>query len=287
MALTSLRSHNPARIPVTKTASNRQRFVGLSAVCGWLLTATLWSAGSAFALPVGSSSDTRPAPPELRPHWKTFGVDASLSGVYLGGNAQFATLSGGLDLNFNHDRHQYFLNIGNLFTQVGNQVTVNRHAASLLYAYGLQDNVNLYAYTTHSRDQSILLNYRATEATGVCLHHLGAPLFSNLLVSLGPTIEHAWFQDGAMTNVWRADARLYGAIPVSSTTSVGADVFYRPAFHDITNLRLYGEAFVRVKMTDGLSLQLSAADEYDTRPRPGVLNNDFGIFTTLRSTFGW
>lgn len=250
----------------------------LVGVCG--------SMAPALAVPIGTTPDTRPAAPQQRRQWKDFGVGMELGGNWLQGNANVMTMSALVNLNANSGPHQLYMDLGNLYNQAGPNVLVNRLAGSALYAYGLLDNLNLYGYTTHSRDQATKLDYRLTTGAGVCLHRIASEAFPLFLVSLAPVLENEWYASQPMSSTWRTALRLNAIRPITESMDLGVDAFYMPAVTDAGDYRLYGEASLRFKLSQALSLKVTAADEYDARPQPGVQNNDYGVFTTLALDWG-
>ena len=245
------------------------------------------AAAPALAVPVGTSADTRPAAPQQRAQWKEGGFSLQVTGNYLRGNVNLSTLNTSLSLNVNRGAHQFFLDAGNVYTGSGAATLVNRLAGSGLYAYAFAENMNVYAYNTASHDQSIKLDFRNTTGLGWCVHRLFEPAFSLFLLSFNPAYEHELFQGGGVASTWRGVARLNAIKPLGEGVEAGFDGFYTPALTDWGDTRLYGEAYVKTKLIgDLLSLKLTVADEYDTRPQPGVQPNDFGVFTTLGVEWG-
>lgn len=253
-----------------------------------ILAMGLWTLGTAVqAAPVGTTTDTRPAAPQQRKQWTTQGISLQLSGSALQGNVNMLNVSTLLSYNLNLAKHQLFLDFGNLYTRAGTNEVANRLNGSLLYAYNLLDNVNLYGYSTHSTDRSIKLNYRLTNGAGLCLHKIAAPTFNLFLVSLGMAYENEWFDNATSPSAMRAVLRFNAALPLGEIFEAGVDSFYTPAVNDFGDFRIYTEAFIKFKVTpDLLSLKLSVADEYDSRPQPGVANNDFGVFATVGLDWG-
>lgn len=240
---------------------------------------------SAHAAQVGTTPDTRPAAPQQRKQFQTQGISAAFSGSFLTGNINLISASGTLSYNLNLSEHQLFLDLGQLYTLAGDNLIANRQNGSLLYAYNLLDNLNLYGYTTHSRDDSIQLNYRLTNGAGICFHKWLPDWFNLALVSLGLATENEWFQDQSAPFALRAVLRLTLATPLNDWSEVGVDSFYTPVVNDPADFRIYTEAYVKFALSPVVSLKLSAADEYDSRPLTGVNNNDFGLFSTL--SFDW
>jgi hypothetical protein len=241
----------------------------------------------ALAVPVGTSADTRPAAPQHRPRWKEGGISLNVAGNYLRGNVNLSTVNTSLNLNVNRGRHQFFIDAGNFYSATDTTVLVNRLAGSTLYAYSVADNQNVYAYTTHSYDQSIKLDYRLTTGLGWCWHRLFEPYFSLFLISVNPAYEYELFQNNVTASALRGVFRVNAIKPVTDTIETGFDGFYTPALADLGDLRLYGEAYLKAKLIgDIVSLKLTLADEYDSRPQPGIQSNDVGVFTTLTAEWG-
>lgn len=240
----------------------------------------------ALAVPIGTTPDTRPAAPQQRKQWQNQGISLDFSGTMLNGNVNLINASGSVSYNLNIGQHQLFLDAGQLYTLAGDQTIANRLNGSLLYAYNLLDNLNLYGYSTHSRDDSLKLNYRLTNGAGVCVHKLLPEVFDLALISLGMATENEWFQNQTTPFAVRAVLRMTLTKPLTDWLDVGVDGFYTPVVNDFGDYRLYGEAFLQFKLNENVALKLSLADEYDTRPVGGVKNNDFGMFTTLRLNWG-
>lgn len=251
------------------------------------LLASFALATPALAVPVGTSADTRPAAPQHRPHWEVGGFGLKVGGSFLQGNVNLSTLSTALSANYNLERHQLFLDAGNFYNGTPTQVLVNRMAGSTLYAYAIADNQNVFAYTTHSHDRSIKLDYRLTGGLGWCWHKLFPETFSLFLLSANPAVEYELFEAAAPQTTLRGVFRLNMIKPVNESLEAGFDGFYTPAAQDLGDMRLYGEAYMRLKIIgDLLALKLTVADEYDSRPVAGVLPNDLGVFTELEASWG-
>lgn len=254
---------------------------GVLAVSALLLMPALPAAAA-----IGTTPDTRPAAPQQRKSWKTFGASAELSGNFMQGNADIFNLGAIVNLNANFGPHQFFLDGGNTLTRLAGTTVVNRIAGSGLYAYGVLDNFNLYGYTTHAHDQSNKVDYRLTNGVGLCLHKIASPVFSLFLLSVGPSLEQEWIKGGAYQTVIRSVARANAVLPVSDTVDWGVDAFYTPAVTDFGDFRVYAESYLQVKLTSALSLKITAADEYDSRPVPGIRLNDAGLFVGIKGEFG-
>jgi hypothetical protein len=245
------------------------------------------TAAPALAVPVGTTPDTRPAAPQERKQFEHQGLSFEASGTVLQGNVNMAILNTAVSYNVNWKPHQLFIDAGNLFTMAGDTVAVNRINGTGLYAFNMLDNFNLFAYTTHTHDQINKIDYRLTNGAGVCLHKL-LPGFLKLgLLSAALASENEWFSQSPSQFAVRTVLRAQGIVPLTDSLDVGVDGFFTPALADVADYRLYGEAFLKVALPGNLaSLKLSVADEFDTRPQPGVKNNDFGVFTTLRVDWG-
>lgn len=255
---------------------------------GKLLLSLLLSAVplAATAVPVGTTPDTRPAAPQQRKQWEHQGINLQLSGSYLNGNVNLINAATSASYNVNFGEHQLFADLGNLLTIAGNNTLANRINGSLLYAWNMTSNLNLYGYTTHSTDESIKLDYRLTNGIGICRHKILPEIFSLALISGGIASENEWFQDQTTPFALRAVLRLTAALPLTDWAEIGVDSFYTPVIVNPSDFRIYGEAYLKFNLTEMLSFKLSAANEYDSRPLDGVKNNDFGVFSTLSLDWG-
>lgn len=252
-----------------------------------LAALALTFAAPAMAVPVGTSADTRPAAPQQRPQWKDGGLSLQLTGNYLRGNVNLSTLNTSWAAHVTRGQHSLFLDAGNFFTGTDTTTLVNRLSGSALYAFAAEPDVNWYAYSTHSHDQSIKLDYRMTAGLGACRHQLLAPDFSLFLVSLNPAFEYERFRPGVEMSAWRGVLRVNAVRPIAEGTEFGFDTFYTPNLANFGDYRLYGEVYTKHKLLgDVLSLRLSAADEYDSMPVGGVQANDFGVFSTIMIEWG-
>lgn len=242
---------------------------------------------SVDATPIGTTADTRPAAPQQRTQWKNQGLNIQIGGTLLGGNIDFQSIDTSVSYNINFGKNQFFVDAANLYTKAGDNIIANRINGSALYAYNLLDNFNIYAYTTHTHDSSINLDYRLTNGLGVCLHKIASPTFSLFLISLGASTENEWFKNNIQEFALRSVLRLNIILPVKDSLDLGIDTFYTPALKDFSDYRLYGEAFAKFKINDLLSFKLSFADEYDSKPQATIKNNDYGVFGTLGFNFGY
>lgn len=237
-------------------------------------------------VPVGTTPDTRPAAPQHRPSWKEGGMELSFSGAMLGGNADLVSANGAIAANANWGPHQVFLDAGNTYTRAGGATVVNRLAGSGLYAFATAPDANVFGYTTHATDASVQLDYRFTGGLGGCKHKLLAPWFSLFLVSVNPAYEAEWFRDGTTAQAWRGVLRVNAIKPLLEGVELGADAFVTPALLAPADVRVYGEGYLKIKLTDQIAVKVTGADAYDSAPRPGVQPNDFGVFTTLMAEWG-
>lgn len=253
---------------------------------GWILVASLLLWPLPASAEVGSAGDTRPPAPQQRPKWKDYGFSTQLTGNFLQGNANLSTLGASLDYNQNSGPHQFFLNASNFFNQAGATVNVNRISGSMMYAYGMEENLNVYGYTTHSHDSALRLDYRLTAGAGVCLHRLFQPDFSSFLVSLGPVSEWEWLQPGNRSQTWRSMLRLNATRPFSQNLELGVDAFYAPSLEDLGDFRAYGEGTLKINLSETVAFKLTAADEYHSHRPLSMRRNDLGLFSSIVASWG-
>jgi len=256
-----------------------------------LITSILLFSQIANAAPVGTTPDTRPASPQQRQKWDTQGLSFQLGGNYFKGNVNLLNISSSLSYNYNLGQNQFFVDIGNIFTRSGSDLTnliANRINGTFLYAYNASNNLNVYYYMSHSHDDSVRLNYRLTNGAGVCIHRFADNIFKVFLVSLGVAVENEFYKDSPNELNIRSVLRLTGTYPLSNVLDFGFDTFYMPVINNFSDYRLYGEGFLDLKVIeDTLKLKLSVANDYDSKPLDGIKNNDFGVFLTTTLNIGY
>ncbi|HBN07814.1 MAG TPA: hypothetical protein DD435_03905 [Cyanobacteria bacterium UBA8530] len=240
---------------------------------------------SALAAPIGTTPDTRPAAPQERPQWKDNGFSLQLGGNYLKGNVDLFNLISSFSFNANRGQHQFFADASNMAAKNQGSFYMNRASGSALYAYGLRENFNLYAYSTQAFDQAIKLDYRHSYGIGACLHKLAQPNFKLFLLSVALAPENEWYQQGLNKFTVRSMFRANAILPLTANSELGADSFFTPALRDAGDYRLFGEGYWKTGIAENLSFKLSCANEYISRPLPGIRNNDLGVFSSL--VFDW
>jgi len=245
----------------------------------------------ALAATFSRTDDTRPKPPE---HWQqreVFGVDVGAGGAFMSGNVDHFAIHGSLDLMFRFGkRHEIYVEGRAAHSAFGGNTVIDKDRGSLLYALSVHRNINLFAYSTHSRNRFLTLKYRTTNSVGICIHSWAPEVLDPSLLSIGFTPEWEWWDaepDAVRQNAIRGTARINIVWPATEFMRLGFDVSYSPVFADMRDFRIYAEAYVEMKVTkETVSFRFSFVDEYDSRPRPGVKSNDVTVIPSLAVHLG-
>lgn len=267
-------------------------FQAFSATC--LLALAAWGASAtpagAWALPVGTTPDTRPAAPHQHTKRDEYGVEVNLGGNLLAGNAVSRSLNLGLGLQRRMAPWGAYLDTAAFYSEVGGGQAIARGQGSGMVTYAMAPWFNWFAFSTHATDSSTKVAYRATAGAGPCWHNFGKPYVDYGLISLALAQEAEWATAAVGSPAafaTRGQLRTNFIKPISPTATLEFDGFWTPALNDPTDYRLYGEASMRMALvSDALSLKLAVADEYDNRPIPGVGGNNMGAFLTLVYSVG-
>lgn len=227
--------------------------------------------------------DTLPKAPEQRQTPDLVALDLTLGGVYATGNVKNRSLNGSLGFSLHPAAdHRLFVDLSGSFNQFGGAIVLDRQRAALLYAYSLATHLNIFFYTTHARNRFLRLDYRTDNSVGLCGHSFLPELFSVLLLSLGATPEYEKWQAGDDEVSFRATVRVRAEVPITETATIGVDATFTPVMTDFTAYRAFGSAFAELKITpELLAFRVTATDEYDSRPQPGVVRNDFNVASSL------
>ncbi|MDA8131250.1 MAG: DUF481 domain-containing protein [Elusimicrobia bacterium] len=240
------------------------------------------SAGAARAQ-FSRTEDLRVRPPEAwQPH-SSYGLNLGLGGGYLNGNVRSKSFYGTLELDWKPaERNSIFVQASDNYVKYGDSAVTDKSKGSLLYAYGARKWLNLFLQTTHSHDKFRSVSYRMTNTAGVCFHNFLPGPLKPVMISAGLTPEYEESGGGASKRDFRATARLNFAMPLTDTVKLSGDVIYAPRTADTGNYRIYSEDFLEFKVwKDSVVFRITATDEYDSRPYPGVKRNDFGLNHSL------
>jgi len=229
------------------------------------------------------TEDLRVRPPEAwKPH-ELYGLDLSIGGSYLNGNVENYSFTGGLDFDWKPaERHSLFLQASDNYVKYADTAVTDKSKGSLLYAYAARPQWNVFLQTTHSHDKFRSVKYRMTNTLGVCHHNFLPGVLKPVMLSAGLTPEYEKDSAGNIKRDLRATARLNFLTALTDTVKLSGDVIYTPRMADTADYRVYSEGFVEFKVwKESVSFKITASEEYDSRPYPGVKKNDFGLTHAL------
>ncbi len=246
------------------------------AVCFAVLTNGSQVSGQVFA----RSDDLRPKVPERWPEVTKYTLDLSLGGSALSGNIETRNIGGGLSLKYLVDEKREVLVEGKTTRgKFSGNVIQDKQKGSFLYIYKWKPGINLYFSSTFAKDSGTRLDSRITYGLpGICWHQLLADRFDLFLVSLHPTFESETFETGVKDSATRATLRINFENAISETATLGGDFMYIPDVSDFGDYRFYIEPYLRLSIVpQKYSFKITYAREHDSRPLPGVEENDYGI----------
>jgi len=250
----------------------------------FLLAAALASCAAPYAAAQFTrTEDLRVRPPEAwQPH-ELYGLNLSLGGGLLNGNVKNYNFNGGLEFDWKPAAgHSVFLQASDNYVKYGDSAVTDKSKGSLLYAYALKPRLNLFLQTTHNHDKFRSVNYRMTNTAGACYHNFLPGVFKPVMISAGLTPEYEKNNGGEIKRDLRATARLNFLTPLTPAVIMSGDVIYTPRTADAGDYRIYSEGFLEFKVwKDAVAFRITATEEYDSRPFPGVKKNDFGLSHSL------
>ncbi|HCC47732.1 MAG TPA: hypothetical protein DEQ38_06400 [Elusimicrobia bacterium] len=235
-------------------------------------------AGSAAAQFV-RTEDLRVRPPEAwKPH-TLYGLDLTLGGSYLNGNVKNYGFNGGLEFDWKPATdHSVFLQAADNYVKYGETAVTDKSKGSLLYAYAVKPRLNLFLQTTHNHDKFRSVKYRMTNTAGLCYHNFLPGVLKPVMLSAGLTPEYEKDNAGGIKRDLRATGRLNFAMQLTDTMKLNGDLIYTPRLADTGDARLYAESYLEFKVwKEAVAFRLTATEEYDSRPSPGIKRNDFGL----------
>lgn len=243
------------------------------------LAAALQPAAAQFT----RTEDLRVRPPEAwQPH-KVYGLTLSLGGGYLNGNVKNYSFNGGLEFDWKPaESHSLFLQAADNYVKYGDAAVTDKSRGSLLYAYAVKSRLNVFLQTTHSHDKFRSVKYRMTNTLGVCYHNFLPGVFKPVMLSAGLTPEYEKNSVGDVKRDFRLTGRVNFATALTPSVNMGGDVIYTPRTADTGDYRVYSEGFLEFKVwKESVAFRITATEEYDSAPFPGVRKNDFGLTHAL------
>ena len=142
--------------------------------------------------------------------------------------------------------------------------------------------MNLFLQTTHSHNRFRSVKYRMTNTAGVCFHNFLEGGLKPLMLSAGLTPEYEEDNGGTISRDFRGTARATFSSALTDTVKLNADIIYAPRIADTADYRVYSETFLELKVwKDSVAFRITASEEYDSKPYPGVKKNDFGLAHAL------
>lgn len=248
-----------------------------------LLAALLLFAAGPAAAQFTRTEDLRVRPPEAwQPH-EVYGLNLNVGGSYLNGNVKNYSFTGGLEFDWKPAAgHSLFLQASDAYVKYGDSAVTDKSKGSLLYAYALRPRLNAFLQTTHNHDKFRSVKYRMTNTAGVCYHNFLPGVFKPVMLSAGLTPEYEEESDGGIKRDLRATARLNFVTALTPTVKLSGDVIYTPRTAETSDYRVYSEGFLEFKVwKESVAFRITATEEYDSRPFPGVKKNDFGLSHSL------
>lgn len=243
---------------------------------------------SGTAMAQSRTDDQRQTPPEL---WTN--VDKQKLVIFANanrntGNVDSTSYGGNLRyaLKFD-DRNALFAEGSAAYSAYAGKTQMENGRLSALFVNAIAPSWNAYLWASAGQNRFLNLHYRTTEGAGLCYHGFWSAVFKPIMVSAGVAPEYAKYYGGSDYRKFRANARIVFRIPVTSFMSIGNDFIYFASFNNFSDYRIYNETFADFPIVaDKLSYRITAVDEYENDPFPGIKNNDFTLTQGLVFQFG-
>jgi len=255
---------------------NRIKFLSCAAL---LLSGAQFASGQAFS----RSDDMRVKPPQaFEGSRNKLNLEGGFN--YLEGNVDSLGVNGAFDYKLEINPKSEFIAEGAAnYASFGHKTQMEKLRGSLLYAWHLAPNWNIFVTNSQAHNRFLALHYRTATGAGLCFHNfMPKTAFDTFLISAAVTPEYADFENGVIERYVRGVGRITFSVKPSGYFEAGFDGLYLPALSDFPNYRLYGEVYAKFTVVpDRLSYKITASDEYDSRPQPGIKFNDFTFTQAL------
>lgn len=231
-------------------------------------------------------ADTRTAVPEaVMADRKVWGADLSFGGSSISGNAHNKYLNGGFSLFRASGLSTVYLTGSANYSAYGDVTAVNQGVATFRYDYAVARPWKLFVINTNSYSKAIRLNYRSITGGGVWYDLAwGAATHG---ISLALSHEYEAFRSHVVERSTLLSLRDFSRIPLSNVAALEADLYYVPEADDFADYHVYTSlALNSMVWKDKFGVKLAWADEYDSRPRPGIKRHDTTVSSSLTLHFG-
>ena len=230
--------------------------------------------------------DTRTAvPDEVRKDTRLYNLELSFGLNLNSGNVEQIYLHGGLAFNLAWGRSNLYALSNVVFNSFNGETKRSSALGTLRYDYSLHKRFKLFAYNTHGYSEFLKLDHRYTAGAGPWLDFDLGPFRNGL--SLAVTYEYEDFDGYPTEHAARLSLRHHVTCRISDHVTAGADLFVVPRVDDFLDAHVYVLFFLDTRLwRDVLKLRVTLADEFDSRPKPGVRSNDFEFITALVLSVG-
>ena len=214
------------------------------------------------------TEDIRVKPPEKWAANEVYGLNLSLGGGYLNGNVKNSNILSKADFDWKINKENtLFVEAFHNYVEYNNNVVNNKFKGSVLYAYSLNSNLNLFLQTTHFKNKFQNIKYKTTNTAGLCFHNFLDGVFKPTMISAGLTPTYEKHTDNTSKSELRSISRVNFSTDLTETAKFNGDVIYMPRLSALSDYQLYVESFIELKVwKEKLAFKITAANEYDSRP---------------------
>ena len=144
-------------------------------------------------------------------------------------------------------------------------------------------------YIQQETNEFARLDYRRLYGGGLRFTLLEEEEVGNIYLGLGAYYSQekisAGYPDAGKDDEWRASTYLILKYQLTEDTVLASTTYYQPAFSEWGDYRALQQAAVRVRMTDRLSLVVSADYQFNSHPPEGVEKREVTYKTALSFEF--
>ena len=251
-----------------------------------LVSFALPPAREAAALEVNRNEDTRTAAPEkiIAPE-QPWGVNASAGLMSLSGNAEYEQLTAGLAAYRKWDVYSAYFT-----AKAASASAFGRSIRELLSATVRADRrisggLRAFAFTTHSRNTAILVDYRGQLGAGPWYDLKTGPVEHG--ISLAVAYQYERYSDSTKDINYRLAFRYLLKWKLSETASLGWDYFEAHSFKDFSDVRIAAFPFLEVSVLPRtVYLRVDYGIEHDSQPLAGIKKTDRSLTTSFEVKLG-
>lgn len=219
-----------------------------------------------------------------------FHLEATGGGSLMTGNVKFLTARGVVLMRYRLGRHRFISSTTGEFGRGGGDPFLNRQTSHLRYQNEFTELITGETFVQATHDDVWRLKLRALAGAGLRLTFIDGDTV-NISMGVGYLIEHEQYSEGAFgdSGLWRLNHRLASYANYSwrldPQLSLVETVFFQPRFDEPSDMRVFSQSALVVKLREKLALSVAILLLYNSWTPETIVKLDTSTVVSLTSSW--